>query len=220
MLGSSGRDLIRGLGGADQLFGFGGDDKFDGGDGDDYISGGNGSFSGSGDDILIGGAGNDTLVGEDGNDRLFGGAGDDDYYYQAGSGSDSIYAGGGADVVFFNGIAPNRLGFHQDGNDLIIRVDANAGQQVRVVNHFLGGEHAIAYVQPGSGFAIPAAQIPGLLTPLPAGLLAQGAMDPVTHPNAELDSLIAAMAGFAPAEAGISEFAPVRTPHYQLVATP
>ncbi|WP_322110970.1 calcium-binding protein [Steroidobacter gossypii] len=220
LLGSSGRDLIRGLGGADQLFGFGGDDKFDGGDGDDYISGGNGSFSGSGDDILIGGAGNDTLVGEDGNDRLFGGAGDDDYYYQAGSGSDSIYAGGGADVVFFNGIAPNRLGFHQDGNDLIIRVDANAGQQVRVVNHFLGGEHAIAYVQPGSGFAIPAAQIPGLLTPLPAGLLAQGAMDPVTHPNAELDSLIAAMAGFAPAEAGISEFAPVRTPHYQLVATP
>jgi len=221
LLGSNGRDLIRGLGGNDQLFGFGGDDKLDGGDGDDYISGGNGSFSGSGNDILIGGAGNDTLVGEDGDDRLFGGAGDDDYYYQGNSGSDLIYAGGGSDWVFFNGIAPNRLAFHQDGNDLIIRVDANASTQVRVVDHFLGGESAIAYVQPGSGFAIPASQIPSLLTPLPAGLSAQAMMGAYTHPKAELNILISAMAGFAPSEsAANSEFGVVRTPHYQLVATP
>lgn len=221
LLGTNGRDLIRGLGGADTLFGFGGDDKFDGGDGDDYISGGSGSFSGSGNDILIGGAGNDTLVGEDGNDRLFGGAGDDDYYYQGNSGSDLIYAGGGSDWVFFNGIAPNRLAYHRDANDLIIRVDANANTQVRVVNHFLGGENAIAYVQPGSGFAIAASQIQSLLTPLPAGLSASAMMGASTHPKAELDSLISAMAGFAPAEsAANSEFGVVRTPHYQLVATP
>lgn len=220
LLGTSGRDLIRGLDGADTLFGFGGDDKFDGGDGDDYISGGNGSFSGSGNDILIGGAGGDTLVGEDGNDRLFGGAGDDDYYYQGNSGSDSIYAGGGSDWVFFNGIAPNRLAYHQDGNDLIVRVDANANTQVRVVNHFLGGENAIAFVQPGSGFAIPASQIPSLLTPLPAGVSASAPMDAFIHPKAELDSLIGAMAGFAPAESANSEFGVVRTPHYQLAVTP
>lgn len=231
LLGSNGRDLIRGLAGDDQLFGFGGDDKFDGGDGNDYISGGNGSFSGSGNDILIGGAGNDTLVGEDGDDRLFGGAGDDDYLYRAGSGSDLVYAGGGTDWLFFDGIASNRLGFHQDGNDLVIRVDGDANQQVRVVDHFLGGEHAIGFVQPGTGFAIAAAQIPGLLTPLPGGA-APAMMSTLTRPrtqsvihsnlhaSAELDSLISAMAGFAPAEASITGFAAVRTAHYQLVATP
>ncbi|PZQ34320.1 MAG: HlyJ hemolysin-like protein [Stenotrophomonas acidaminiphila] len=173
LLGTSGRDLIRGLGGNDTLFGFGGDDKFEGGDGDDYISGGNGSFNGSGNDILIGGNGNDTLVGEDGADMLIGGAGDDDYYYSAGSGSDTIdNVGGGTDWVFFNGIARERLSFHQDGDDLLIRVDASAASQVRVLGHFLGGGQAISYVQPGSGYAIPASQIPGLLTSLPQGFAA------------------------------------------------
>ena len=173
LLGTSGRDLIRGLAGNDTLFGFGGDDKFEGGDGDDYISGGNGSFSGSGNDILIGGSGNDTLVGEDGADMLIGGVGDDDYYYSAGSGSDTIdNIGGGTDWVFFNGIERERLSFHQDGDDLLIRVDASAASQVRVLGHFLGGNQAISYVQPGSGYAIPASEIPGLLTSLPQGFAA------------------------------------------------
>lgn len=170
LLGTSGRDLIRGLAGDDTLFGFGGDDKFEGGDGNDYISGGNGSFSGSGSDILIGGAGSDTLVGEDGSDMLIGGTGDDDYYYSAGSGSDTIdNTGGGTDWVFFNGIASNRLSFHQDGDDLIIRVDADAAQQVRVLDHFLGGQYAISYVQPDGGNAISASSIAGQLTPLQSG---------------------------------------------------
>lgn len=173
LLGTSGRDLIRGLAGNDTLFGFGGDDKFEGGDGDDYISGGNGSFNGSGNDILIGGNGNDTLVGEDGADMLIGGGGDDDYYYSAGSGSDTIdNVGGGTDWVFFNGIARERLSFHQDGDDLLIRVDASEASQVRVLGHFLGGGQAISYVQPGSGYAIPASHIPGLLTSLPQGFAA------------------------------------------------
>lgn len=170
LLGSSGRDLIRGLGGADELFGFGGDDKLDGGDGDDYISGGNGSFSGSGNDILIGGAGNDTLVGEDGNDMLIGGAGDDFYYYASGSGSDTVdNTGGGTDWLYFADVSSTRLSFHQDGDDLIVRVDGDAGQQIRVLDHFLGGEHAISYVQPSNGNAIPASNIPALLTALPQG---------------------------------------------------
>ena len=220
LLGTSGRDLIRGMGGADTLFGFGGDDKFDGGEGDDYISGGNGSFSGSGNDILIGGAGNDTLVGEDGSDALFGGAGDDDYYYAAGSGSDIIdNVGGGTDVLFFNGIAPSRLAFHQDGHDLIVRVDADPNQQVRVLDHFLGGEHAISYVQPGSGFAIAAAQIPALLTPLPSGLTAMETDSSANSTRAELHNLIAAMAGFAPANASLSEWTQPRTVHYELAAS-
>jgi Ca2+-binding RTX toxin-like protein len=170
IVGTSGRDLIKGLGGADTLFGMGGDDKLDGGDGDDYLSGGNGSFSGSGNDILIGGAGNDQLVGEDGDDMLFGGAGDDTYFYAAGSGADTVdNTGGGTDWLYFDGIARTRLTYHRDGDDLIVRVDGSAGQQIRVLDHFLGGVHAIAYVQPGDGgYAIPASTIAGQLTPLGA----------------------------------------------------
>lgn len=173
LLGSNGRDLIHGLGGNDTIFGFGGDDKFDGGDGDDYLSGGNGSFSGSGNDILIGGAGVDTLVGEDGDDLLIGGAGNDKYIWQAGSDSDVIdNTGGGTDWLFFNGVDRTRLSFHRSGDDLLILVDGDATQQVRVQDHFLGGDLAISYVQPGDGYAIPAANFSSLLTPLPAGFVA------------------------------------------------
>lgn len=170
LLGTNGRDLIHGLGGDDTIFGFGGDDKFDGGDGNDYLSGGNGSFSGSGNDILIGGAGSDTLVGEDGDDLLLGGTGDDQYIWQAGSGSDVIdNTGGGTDWLFFNGVDRSRLSFHQSGDDLIILVDGDLAQQVRVQNHFQGGDLSISYVQPSGGYAIPASDFAGLLTPLPTG---------------------------------------------------
>lgn len=170
LVGTSGRDLIRGLAGNDTLFGMGGDDKLVGGDGDDYLSGGNGSFSGSGNDILVGGAGADTLVGEDGDDLLQGGTGDDSYVYKAGSGKDVIdNTGGGTDWLFFNGIVRTRLSFHRSADDLIILVDGDSNQQVRVQDHFKGGDLAISYVQPSDGYAIPASQFASMLTPLPAG---------------------------------------------------
>jgi Ca2+-binding RTX toxin-like protein len=188
LLGTSGRDLIRGLAGNDTLFGFGGDDKFEGGDGDDYLSGGNGSYSGSGNDILIGGAGVDTLVGEDGNDIMLGGTGNDKYVY--GGGSDTIdNVGGGTDWVFFNSssykVDRTRLTFHQDGNDLLIRVDGDASKQIRVQKHFLGGENAISYVQPDGGNAISASSIAGQLTPLQSGAQSSRAMGGNLTPSSE-----------------------------------
>lgn len=170
LVGTSGRDLIRGLAGSDTLFGMGGDDKLVGGDGDDYLSGGNGSFSGSGNDILVGGVGADTLVGEDGDDLLQGGTGDDQYVYRAGSGKDVIdNTGGGTDWLIFNGIDRTRLSFHRSGDDLIVLVDGSSSQQVKVQNHFKGGDQAISYVQPSDGYAIPASQFASLLKPLPSG---------------------------------------------------
>ena len=175
LLGSSGRDLIQGLAGDDELFAFGGDDKLVGGDGADYLSGGDGSFSGSGSDILVGGAGDDTLVGEDGNDMLIGGAGDDFYYYATGSNFDTVdNVGGGTDWLYFADVGGSRLSYHQDGDDLVVLVDGDMSQGFRVLDHFLGGEAAIAYVQPSSGYAISAAQIANQLTPLPGNLAAQG----------------------------------------------
>lgn len=201
IVGTSGRDLISGLGGNDTLFGMGGDDKLVGGDGDDYLSGGNGSYTGSGNDILIGGNGNDTLVGEDGDDTMFGGVGDDQYVY--GGGSDVIdNSGGGTDWILFNSssksIDRTRLSFHQDGDDLLIRVDGDSSQQVRVYRHFdASGNYAIDYVQPSDGYGISAASINTLLTPMPgaqsfAAPMTQGetaAMRQMSMPNLAHTSL-------------------------------
>ncbi|WP_146011561.1 calcium-binding protein, partial [Xanthomonas campestris] len=139
LTGSAGKDLMRGLAGADQLFGLAGADTLQGGDGDDILTGGSGNGTSSGDDRLEGGAGNDTLTGEDGNDQLLGGAGNDKYMY--GGGVDTIdNRGGGTDWLHFNSsgysVARSRIAFHRDGNDLVVRVDADASKQVRVSNHF------------------------------------------------------------------------------------
>lgn len=170
LAGGQGRDMLRGLAGNDTLFGMGGDDQVEGGDGDDYLSGGNGQLGGSGNDLLDGGAGNDILAGEDGNDTLIGGAGDDDYYYRANGGVDVIdNSGGGFDGVFFLDVSRSRLSFHRDGDDLVVLVDGDLGQQVRVTNHFLGGDHSIDYVQPDGGNYLTTAQIAAQLTAMPDG---------------------------------------------------
>lgn len=170
LVGYDGRDLLRGLAGNDTLFGMGGDDQIEGGEGGDYLSGGNGQHGGSGHDLLVGGAGDDVLDGEDGNDALAGGAGDDAYYYRAGGGVDVIdNRSGGFDGVFFLDAAASRLSFHRDGDDLVMLLDGDLDQQVRVTGHFLGSDHAIDYVQPDGGNYFTTAQIASLLTPLPVG---------------------------------------------------
>ncbi|MFD1216105.1 calcium-binding protein [Microbulbifer celer] len=172
LVGSAGSDLIEGLGGDDTVFGMGGDDRLEGGDGADRLYGGNGGGVGTGNDVIVGGAGNDVLSGGDGDDQLFGGAGDDDYYYAAGHGVDVIdNSGGGTDGVFFvDGLERSRLSYHRDGDDLVILVDGDLQQQVRVTDHFLGGDYAITYIQPDDGgYSIPAADLDALLTPMPDG---------------------------------------------------
>ncbi|WP_444943855.1 hypothetical protein ACJJIK_00205 [Microbulbifer sp. ZKSA006] len=171
LVGTSGNDQIKGLEGDDTLFGMSGDDELLGGADNDFLIGGNGTNSDSGNDALYGGDGNDILSGEDGNDLLVGGLGDDHYYYGANGGIDTIdNTGGGTDwILLTDGIGRDQLSFHQDGDDLVILVDADLNQQLRVQGHFLGGDNAISYVQPNDGgYAIPAANIPALLEALPA----------------------------------------------------
>ncbi len=183
LLGTNGNDLMQGLGGADQLYGFSGNDRLEGGDGNDRLQGGNGSNTNSGDDVLLGGAGDDILVGEDGDDRLEGGDGNDHYYYYAGTGKDVILDdGNGQDILFFNDVSPDRLSYHQDGDDLIVLVDGDLEQQVRVENHFLGGNNEIM-VQPNGGYTQTAVAIATQLTALPTSGDGSGTSSPDPEPD-------------------------------------
>src|SRR3546814_1979399 len=57
---------------------------------------------------------------------------------------------GGFDGIFFEGtVTPEQLSFSRDGDDLLISIDNNTTPAARVTNHFLGGDAAIDFVQPG-----------------------------------------------------------------------
>jgi Ca2+-binding RTX toxin-like protein len=71
IVGSDGRDVLRGTSGRDVIVGLGGDDKLSGLAGNDLICGGGGK------DTLKGGKGKDKLYGESGRDTLKGGPGKD-----------------------------------------------------------------------------------------------------------------------------------------------
>lgn len=170
LTGYASNDLLQGVDGSDTLWGMAGDDRLEGGAGNDTLYGGNGGNQGSGADELFGGDGDDILNGEDGDDLMTGGAGNDSYYYSAGGGVDVIdNTGGGTDMVFFlGGLDRSRISYHRDGDDLVMLLDDDLAQQVRVLNHFLGGDSAISYVQPtDGGYAISAADIANALTPMP-----------------------------------------------------
>ena len=168
LLGTNGNDLINGDAGDDQIFGFTGNDTLNGGAGNDYLAGGNGSGTNSGNDIINGGAGDDTLSGEDGNDILNGGAGNDSYVYKVNQGIDVIdNSGGGTDVIFFQQIDKTQLTYHKEGNNLIILVDGDLNQQVKVKDHFLGSDQAIDYIVASDGMMVSAQKIAGQLTALP-----------------------------------------------------
>lgn len=180
LYGDSTGDALDGLGGNDNIFGAGGDDSLTGGEGGDRLFGRDGQdtlvgdagddtlMGGSGGDSLSGGSGNDTLFGGLGDDTLQGGAGNDDYCYSLGDGADLIdTTGGGIDSLSFLDVSAERLSFSQDGDDLVVFVDGDIGQSVRVTNHFIGGDAAIDAVRPSDGAEIPAADISIMLTPLP-----------------------------------------------------
>ncbi|MEJ2619594.1 MAG: calcium-binding protein, partial [Candidatus Thiodiazotropha sp.] len=173
-------DELQGLAGDDAIYGSGGDDQLTGGSGNDRLYGQEGmdSLIGSeGDDWLYGGSANDTLqagagadrlVGGQGDDSLSGGSGDDCYLYSLGHGVDTIdNAGGGSDRIYFTDVDSSRLSYHQDGDDLLIVVDGDLAQSIRVTNHFLEGDAVIGLILTGEGSEISAEQISGLLTPLP-----------------------------------------------------
>ena len=119
---------------------------------------------------LTGDAGDDILDGGLGNDSLTGGTGNDTYIYRANQGVDSINnSGGGTDSISFVDVNDKQLSYHKDGNDLVILVDQDLGQQVRVKNHFVTTtDNAIDKITTQNGISITSAMITTKLTTLPS----------------------------------------------------
>ena len=109
VVGSEGRDHLRGTRMEDDIRGRGGDDHIHASRGNDVVDGGDGNDridGGRGDDVLNGGAGNDRIDGDRGNDVIEGGAGNDriggdrgDDVIDGGAGNDRIDGDRGNDIL-------------------------------------------------------------------------------------------------------------------------
>jgi Ca2+-binding RTX toxin-like protein len=114
IVGTEGRDVLRGTDAADVICGLGGRDVVRGRDGDDVIVGGAGKDrlrGGRGNDRLYGNARRDVLRGQSGDDRIVGGRGPDHIYGNVGNdhlrsrdrrGGDRVFGGRGFDGAWVN----------------------------------------------------------------------------------------------------------------------
>ena len=113
-------------------------------DGADNVSGTNYDdtiYGKGGNDTIYGYSGNDTLIGGKGNDRLEGSYGDDTYIWNLGDGFDTIYDynGGNTDndtIKFGEGISFEDLSFERDGNSLIIYVNNDKTQGIKIQDYY------------------------------------------------------------------------------------
>ncbi len=104
IIGSRNGDVIKGTTGVDVIAGLGGNDNIQGGFGDDVICGGGNwdrLYGGVGRDHLDGGSGDDDLQGDSGNDTLLGGAGVDDV--KGATGNDVLSGGAGSPDICHGG---------------------------------------------------------------------------------------------------------------------
>lgn len=92
IVGTPGKDNLKGTNKRDIIIGYGGDDNIESGSSDDCLAGN------AGNDRLEMGAGNDVGDAGDGNDQIAAAAGDDLVY--AGDGDDGVAGGEGIDNVF------------------------------------------------------------------------------------------------------------------------
>jgi Ca2+-binding RTX toxin-like protein len=174
---SSGADTFYGTGDADTFDGLAGDDNLYGFDGNDSLSGNTGNdnlFGGNGSDTLSGGTGNDWLYGGAGNDSLVGGAGNDHYVFGVGGGVDTVSDASGTDVVVVSGASINQLWFRRVGSDLEMSI-IGTDDKISVQGWYNGAANRIEQFQTADGH---------------------------TLSDAKVQTLVNAMAGFAPPSSG------------------
>lgn len=116
ILGTAGRDFLRGTPNSDRIEGLGGNDQIVGLGGNDLLLGGAGA------DQITAGAGNDQLFGGTGNNRLTGGKGRDRFGLEPGAGRSLITDfQNGQDRLGLVGFSFNELEVTQRGRNAVIR---------------------------------------------------------------------------------------------------
>ncbi|MDD5297126.1 MAG: calcium-binding protein [Rhodocyclaceae bacterium] len=210
-------DNLKGLSGNDTLNGLGGDDTLDGGDGNDVLDGGHGA------DTLIGGAGDDVLggaygsadynggnynpglyawnvssyvgnryIGGTGNDTLRGTYYGDTYEFGLGDGQDIIQETGSAgysDILKFGaGITKDQIWLRRTGNNLEVSIIGTA-DKTTIANWYSGAAYHVEQLKTTDG---------------------------KTLLDSQVDSLVQAMASFAPPAAGQMSLPPA----YQTALAP
>ncbi|WP_246881469.1 putative Ig domain-containing protein [Acidovorax sp. JG5] len=126
LAGTSGGDILQGLGGNDTLTGNAGDDVLDGGNGND---------------TLYGNAGADYLAGGRGNDQLYGGTGIDKYYFGRGDGQDTIHEDYLDDTwVYIGDLTIEEMTFSRSGADLVVGFQSSATDKIVLAEFFKNGE--------------------------------------------------------------------------------
>jgi len=143
-------------------------------DGNDILTGS------AGNDALFGGAGNDVLDGGAGNDLLYGGTGDDTYLFGRGYGHDTIIdydpTPGNTDVArFLADITSDQLWFRQMGNNLEVSI-IGTDDTLTIRDWYSGTDNQVERFET-------TADNKALL-------------------NSQVDSLVSAMASFAPPPSG------------------
>ncbi len=212
-------DIINGQAGADSLYGRGGDDTLNGGADNDSL------YGEGGNDTLDGGTGNDSLSGGLGNDTYLFGKGDG----QDSIGSDFDSTAGKLNTLQFKaGVAANEIVATRSGNDLILSI-AGTTDKVTVGAFFYNNDPAGSYnpiqqvkfddgttwdlntiktkVTPASGFSAPPVLWAGLSAPADkmnsdTAVTGVVGMNLPMQLDQQVDSLVAAMAAFAPPSSG------------------
>lgn len=126
----------------------------------------------SGTNTLTGNAGNDTLDGKAGNDNLIGGTGNDTYWLGRGYGADSVTendtTAGNADVARFDsGIATDQLWFSHVGNNLEVSV-IGTSDKLSVANWYLGNQYHIEQFRTSDGKLLLDSQVQSLVDAMAA----------------------------------------------------
>lgn len=198
--GGLGDDVIRVGNGANRVIAGAGNDVISAGHGGNFLDGG------LGDDRIDGGNGDDTLVGGMGNDDLSGGGGSDTYRFGKAFGSDLVVNGDASEastdrIVFEESskIGANQLWFRRDGNDLVVEAvgtgapddDSGTFRSDGSANATLLRREGAIYLQ--DWYGNPAARVDVFQDA--AGRTLDGS---------QVDSLVAAMAGFGAPPASLA----------------
>lgn len=92
------------------------------------------------DDNLFGRENDDNIfIGAEGSDTLHGGAAEDIYIYGLNDGIDIITETGGYDnIMFLANVDPERIVFEMDDSDLLIKINGNSCQAIRIKDYAAG----------------------------------------------------------------------------------